>query len=133
MCQTYTGAANSKPWLALLAVSAVAFGQTAPEAVRPDWRKIGSTSVDLQLASPATGAVDAVWFSPDGRTLYARTHAGRVFETVDSENWVASTASAPRTDNSVSIAVERLPMANSVLRSSPADPRRVYALGAHVY
>jgi len=133
MCQTYTGAAISKPWLALLAVSAVAFGQTAPETLRPDWRKIGSTSVDLQLASPATGAVDAVWFSPDGRTLYARTHTGRVFETVDFENWVVSATPAPRTDNSVSIAVERLPAVNSILRSSPADTRRVYALGAHVF
>ena len=43
------------------------FAQTAPA-----WRKVGSASVDLQLAGPATGPVDQVWFAPGGGVLYAR-------------------------------------------------------------
>jgi len=110
-----------------------AMGQTPAEAVRLDWRRAGSTSVDLTLAAPATGAVDEVWFGPEGHTLYARTHSGRVFETVDFENWTAVAAPAPRSDSSIAIAAERLPAANTVLRASPADTRHIYALGAHLY
>ena len=33
--------------------------------------------------------MDAAWFSPDGLRLYARTHAGAIFETVDFENWTS--------------------------------------------
>jgi hypothetical protein len=44
------------------------------------------------LASPATGPVDRVWFAPDGSRVFARTHSGRVFETIDYEVWVPSAA-----------------------------------------
>jgi hypothetical protein len=56
----------------------VAFAQTAPA-----WRKVGSASVDLQLAGPATGSVAQVWFAPGGGVLFARTASGAVFETAD--------------------------------------------------
>jgi uncharacterized protein (TIGR03437 family) len=101
--------------------------------VRPDWRKVGSTSLEVMLASPATGPVDHVWFGPEGRTLYARTHAGRVFETVDFENWRASAAPPPRPDTSTALISERLPAANAVLRANPADARRIYAIANHIY
>lgn len=110
-----------------------AMGQAAPEPPRLDWRKMGSMSVDLMLAAPATGPVDEVWFGPEGHTLYARTRSGRVFETVDFENWTASAAPAARADSSIEIAAERLPDANSVLRASPADAHHIYALGTHLY
>ena len=94
MCQTYTGGRGRQRWLvASLLVGGVALGQTATEALRPAWRKVGSSSVELMLAAPATGAVDSVWFAPDGRTLYARTHSGKTFETADFENWTPSTVS----------------------------------------
>jgi photosystem II stability/assembly factor-like uncharacterized protein len=112
---------------------AVALGQTASDSVRPDWRKVGSTSLEVMLASPATGPVDHVWFSPDGRTLYARTHAGRVFETIDFENWTASATPPARPDISTALTPERLPASNAVLRANPADARRIYAIANHVY
>src|SRR5579863_251095 len=137
MCQMYTAVRTAKRAkrlaFALLVAAGLGLAQPAPDTLRPDWRKIGSTSVELQLASPATGAVDSVWFSADGRTLYARTQTGRVFETADFENWTASASPAPRNDNAIAAAVERLPAANSVVRASPADLRHVYALGAHLY
>ena len=110
-----------------------AMGQTPSEAQRLDWRKVGSMSVDLMLAAPATGPVDDVWFGPEGRTLYARTHSGRVFETIDFENWTAAAAPAARVDSNIATSTERLPAPNAVLRASPADTRRVYALAAHLY
>jgi uncharacterized protein (TIGR03437 family) len=112
---------------------ALASAQTAPESVRLDWRKVGSTSVDLRLAAPATGPVDEVWFGPEGGTLYARTHSGRVFETVDFEDWTPTAAFVPHADTAGAITAERLPAANAVLRVSPADTRRLYALGDNVY
>src|ERR1035438_4832531 len=55
-----------------------------------NWRRVGNSSVDLLLASPATGPVEKVWFSGSGGTLYARTAGGRVFETSDYEVWLPS-------------------------------------------
>ena len=122
----------------LLIVSGLAvvptMGQAPTEVARLlDWRKVGSMSVDLMLAAPATGPVDEVWFGPEGRTLYARTHSGIVYETADFENWTAAASSAARSDSFPSIAAEHLPTANAVLRASPADARRMYALGDHLY
>jgi uncharacterized protein (TIGR03437 family) len=75
----------------------------------PDWRRIGSPSFDILLASPATGPVERVWFSPAGSVLYARTASGRVFETADFTNWsaVSGPVDPPATPEAVSAA--RLP------------------------
>src|SRR5579863_3926462 len=96
-----------------------AMAQAPTEAARLDWRKVGGTSVELLLAAPATGPVDEVWFGPEGRNLYARTHSGKVFETADFENWAPAATPATRTDSSVAMAVEHLPVQNAVLRSNP--------------
>ena len=133
MCRLDTGRAAR--WLLIVNVmaGALAFGQTASEPPRLDWRKVGSTSVDLMLAAPATGPVDEVWFSQDGRTLYARAQSGKVLETQDFENWAAAVAPAPRAEPLTGITAARLPAANAILRASPADARRIYALATHVY
>jgi uncharacterized protein (TIGR03437 family) len=131
MCQLDTNRAARKWLVALCLTAAVALGQTASESARPDWRKVGSNAIELGLAAPATGPVDNVWFSPDGRTLYARTHSGKTFETVDFENWTASVASPARSDFSGS--AQRLPEPNAILRTSAADSHRIYALADHVY
>src|SRR5277367_1397212 len=51
------------------------------------WRHIGNSAMELALPSLATGAVDRVWYSPDGASLFAKTASGRVFETTDFEQW----------------------------------------------
>src|ERR1700683_1607109 len=51
------------------------------------WRHVGNSAMELAMPSLATGAVDRVWYSPDGSSLYAKTATGRVFETTDFEQW----------------------------------------------
>src|SRR5579864_7251328 len=67
----------------LLAFQGLAGGQ-APAL---DWRHIGNSAIELALPSVATGAVDRVWYSQDGSTLYVRTASGRIFQTSDFEGW----------------------------------------------
>ena len=67
----------------------LALAGSAP-AQNANWRRVGNSAADLLLASPATGPVDKVWFSTDGGTLYARTRAGKIFETSDYEVWLPS-------------------------------------------
>jgi uncharacterized protein (TIGR03437 family) len=43
--------------------------------------------MELALPSLATGAVDRVWYTPDGASLFAKAASGRVFETSDFEQW----------------------------------------------
>ncbi|HXA03756.1 MAG TPA: hypothetical protein VNY30_02915 [Bryobacteraceae bacterium] len=83
------------------------------------------------MAAPATGPVDNVWFSLDGRTLYARLHSGKTFETVDFENWTPSAAPPVRPD--FSVPAQRLPAPNAILRANASDSRRLYALADYVY
>ena len=131
MCQLYTSRAGRKSLVISFLACAVALGQTASESPRPDWRKIGTTSIELRLAAPATGPVDNVWFSLDGRTLYARLHSGKTFETVDFENWTPSAAPPVRPD--FSVPAQRLPAPNAILRANASDSRRLYALADYVY
>jgi len=120
--------------ISLLAFSAFsALSAAAQEPARLDWRKVGSMSVDLMLASPATGPVDEVWFGAEGRALYARTRSGKVFETVDFENWVPSASAPGRLDRSSAAFAERLPAPGAILRGNPWDAGHVYALGTHLY
>lgn len=133
MCQVDTGSRARRLLLVSVAACAAALAQTASDTVRPDWRKVGSTSLEVMLASPATGPVDQVWFGPDARTLFARTRTGRVFETVDFENWAASATPPPRPEITPGLTAERLPAPNAALRANPADARRIYAIANHLY
>ena len=111
-----------------LAAATLACAFLISAQIRPDWRKIGSSSVDLNLASPATGPVDAVWFSADGSELYARTGSGRIFETGDFETWTPA-VSAPDPPVPPTITAARLPDAGARLTATAANPARIYALG----
>jgi len=102
----------------------LAFGQSA------NWRRVGSSALELMLASPATGPVVAVWYSSDGATLYARTRSGKVYETGDYEVWTPSqvTAEAP---TSAPPPVVRVP--EEGVRLVPAGFGRVFALGRQLF
>ena len=107
--------------LALAAVSA-GYGQ-----VRPDWRRVGSSAVELSLASPATGAVAQVWFSSEGSRLFARTASGQTFVTSDYETWSGAVAAAPPAEPLQGAA--RLPEPGAQLVADARVPGRIYALG----
>ena len=86
--------------------------------------------MDVMLASPATGPVDKVWFSAEG-LLFARTHSGKIFQTLDFETWLPAGPAA----EAASSAVPEPPVIQPVRFPEPgarviAGPRsRVYSLG----
>jgi uncharacterized protein (TIGR03437 family) len=136
MCQRGTGV-GGKVWLAavlltvLSALSSAQTSQTPTAPARTDWRRVGSSLMDLALASPATGPVRRVWFGSDGSRLYALTADGRAFESADLETWIASPnpAAPPETGSSA----VKPPTSGARLYPDPRDAQRVFALGAHLY
>src|SRR6266436_4031948 len=126
MCQSATVRARIAGVLLFTALTAAA--QSTP--ARPSWRRIGSAAIDLALASPATGPVSRVWFSPDGSRLFALTAAGRVFESADLETWslMADPAQPPALPEG-----RRIVDPYSAARLYPQDSQRAFALGAHLY
>src|SRR5258707_4394133 len=131
MCHRATRERFGDSLLGLLLLTALtAAAQTPSGPARPNWRRIGSAAVDLALASPATGPVSRVWFSPEGARLYALTASGRFFESADLETWsVAVNPSQP--PNVAGAAAVRLPATGA--RLYPQNSGRVFALGAHLY
>ena len=120
MCQRATA------WIAgLLLVTGL------PATAQTRWRKVGSTTMDLALASPATGPVSRVWFSVDGSRLYALSASGRVFESQDLENWsAASNPSAPPDPGAVT---GKAPVGGARMYPDPRNSQRVFALAGHLY
>jgi len=125
----HKGTVRGSLWvLTLLAIGAV----VAPAQIT-DWRKVGGTSFQMMLAAPATGPVDEVWFSTDGALLYARTHAGRVFQSSDFENWTAA-AEAPEPPVWIPVTnARRLPETGARVVAASWNQARFYALGQHLY
>ncbi len=119
-------------WAGALLGTAVLAAQALPEATA-EWRKVGSSSVELMLASPATGPVEAVWYAADGSRLYVRTRTGRVFETLDFETWTLSPAAPEPPAQPPAPAIERRPEAAAALFAFASTPGRVYAAGNHLY
>jgi hypothetical protein len=110
--------------LAMVAAAAAA------QVNRADWRRIGNSSIDLGLASVATGPVERVWYSEDGATLYARTILGRVYATADFESWTAMGAEF-KVPEIREAAAPRPPEARVHIRL--ATRGRFYAAGEYVY
>ena len=100
----------------------------AAAQTQPNWRKVGGSSVDLMLASPATGPVERVWYSPDGSLLFARTLSGKLFETADFETW-AAVAEGAETDPLIPATAARLPEPGARVFSTAANPSKMYSLG----
>jgi uncharacterized protein (TIGR03437 family) len=130
MChRATTGWAELTGLLLLAALSALA---QPPTAFRPDWRRIGTSSVEMSLASAATGAVDRVWYSPDGATLFARLPSGNTFETNDFESWKAA-LDAPQPPAPPEVLAAFRPESGAMVRAQSASPTRLYAAGRNVY
>ena len=114
--------------LVCLGAAGILAGQTAPV----EWRRVGNPAIEMGLASPATGPVDAVWYSPDGAKLFARTGTGRVFETIDFESWTPAQGVSEPADPPAP-AVDRMPEPGATLALAAGAPGRIYALGAQLY
>jgi uncharacterized protein (TIGR03437 family) len=115
----------------LLAITAIlAFTAIAAAQNPPDWRKVGGASVNLALASPATGGVEQVWFSPGGSTLLARTQSRKVFETADFVSWspVTDPVDAPAVTPATAV---RLPETGAAIVAAN-DPTSIFGLGRQV-
>lgn len=113
------------------AQSARPFASAAP-AVSPsvlEWRRVGSTVVELGLASPAGGPVDRVWYSPDGAGLYVRTRAGRTWRTADGDTWTASDVQPPAQESARGLVP---PEAAARIIAGPL-PGVVYGAGEHLW
>lgn len=129
MCRTATiGAAGRL--LAALALLAVPAAEA--QTFRADWRRFGNTAVDASLASAASGPVERVWYSGDGRELFLQTASGRVFVTRDFDTWAPAPAAAPPIEDGRPpelLAPER----GARLRQAPHRPGLLYAAGRAVY
>jgi uncharacterized protein (TIGR03437 family) len=97
-----------------------------------EWRKVGGTSVAVDLSGPATGAVTRVWYGPNGGALYAETRAGKVFRSTDLETW--SPAIAPAEPAApAAVVVARLPESGARAISLASDAGAAFALGRQLY
>ncbi len=111
----------------MVLVAAAAFAQVRA----PNWRPVGGPAVDLSLASPATGAVDQVWFSADSSILYARTPSGKVFATSDFDAWRPAPDAPAPPDPGTPVPAVRLPEEGARLVS--AFPYSFqFAIGRHL-
>src|SRR3974390_469720 len=114
------------------ALLALAAGEAAFAQMRPGGGKVGSSSVELALASAATGPVQHVWFSLDGKQLFARTEAGRTYVTTDFETW--SPVAVPPVPEGLLQPAEpaRLPEAGALAVVAAPDRGHIYAIGQHL-
>jgi uncharacterized protein (TIGR03437 family) len=95
----------------------------------PNWRKVGSSAVELMLASPATGPVDKVWFNDTGE-LFARTRSGKVFRTDDFETWSPAVALAgPVAEPSDPMAAQAVRLPEPGARVIAMTRSRLYSMG----
>jgi uncharacterized protein (TIGR03437 family) len=88
--------------------------------------------MELGLPSLATGAVERVWYSADGSSLFARTASGRVFTTADFEQWQFVG------DPKMSAPAEPIPAAVTIPEAGlklagGAAAGKLYGLGHNVY
>ncbi len=113
-----------------LVIGAAAQISNPSSSTAPDWRKIGGSAVELSLASPATGPVDRVWFSPGG-VLFAHTVSGRIYQTADFESWMEAPAGTEVAAASPAAAV-RTPEAGAQILSVSADSTSIFGLGRQV-
>ena len=125
----HKGTLRVSKWFAagILLAGTAGFAQTAPA-----WRKVGTASVDLRLAGPATGPVAQVWFAPGGGVLFARADTGAVFETADYETWtpVAGAAEPPAARPATAA---RLPEASARVLTASSNPNLIFGLGKQLY
>jgi uncharacterized protein (TIGR03437 family) len=115
--------------LAILLTLAPVWAQTSS-----DWYHSGNSLLDLSLAGLATGAVDRVWYSPDGSALSIATSSGKIFQTNDFDSWTRSQeAKAPPVPLEPAGSGHRLPETGAQVRAAAGQGSALYAFGKFVY
>ncbi len=112
-------------------IALLATNMLPARGLRPDWRSIGNTVLDLNLPAPASGGVERVWFGENGVRLYVRTAAGRQFVTEDLKRWTQSSQPLPPTPEPPTVI--RLPEPGAQVRQIRYARARLYAFGRHVW
>ena len=112
-------------------IAALAMPASALVAQPLEWRRTGTAVISTGLASPASGAVDRVWYSADGERLFAKSRSGRVFETADFETWKPAGAAAPDAADYANAASR--PEASARVRASGRATAQLYAFGEAIY
>ena len=109
-----------------LVLAAVAVAQA------PDWRRVGNSALDLELAGLATGPVDRVWYSATGDQIWARSLSGKTFVTNDLDHWVAAAPGslAPPVPEGRTITI---PENGAQVRNPASASPRVYAFRQFVH
>jgi uncharacterized protein (TIGR03437 family) len=118
-----------RAWVLLAALAAAGSVWGQPQ---PDWRRIGGSSAELALASPATGPVSRVWFSESGSVLFAATASGEVFQTADYEAWLPAPGAVPPPAPGLAAAA-RKPEPDSSVVASSTGASALFALGRNLY
>ncbi|MBC8167991.1 MAG: hypothetical protein H7Y20_19240, partial [Bryobacteraceae bacterium] len=109
----------------LIFATPLALAQANNSASEP-WRRIGTTSLSLGLASEASGPVERAWFSRDGKTIFARTKAGQTWQTSDLEKWTSAPGVELPSAENLSLAY---PEAGAKAVAHPLQSGRVYGAG----
>ncbi len=96
-----------------------------------DWVRLGNSAIDFSLAGLATGAVERVWYAPQGDGLFIQTKSGKIYQTNDFELWRAVTAGVapPLPDQSVF----KLPEPGAKTRTAAGQSPASFAFGQYVY
>lgn len=94
-----------------------------------EWRRIGNTTLDLNLAGPATGPVERAWFANDGSRLFVTTASRRSYQTVDFEHWQLFSGQQLSSQTPASPLPANLPETGARVQSAFGQPGRLYAIG----
>lgn len=116
--------------LLFLVLAGSAPGQ-APLPRTPEWRRVGNTLMELNLADLAGGPVERVWYTPTG-SLRIRTALQKIYETSDFEHWEAAAPGAGAPPAASGFAAT-LPEPGAEVRNTAIPSLRVYAFGEFVY
>ena len=95
-----------------------------------DWRKLGSTSLDLGLPGLATGAVTKVAYADGG--LNIETRDGRQFISADGEKWTLAPTGLNQTTKRWR-SEPNLPESGARIVESLTNRARLYAFAGHVW
>ncbi len=128
VCHKATIRLNLLAAASLTVLSINALGQALPSI---EWRRLGNTALDLNLAGPASGPVSRVRYSVNGDRLQIVTLSGRQWETSDFERWKPVSASAVWDADLAAVAVTPEPGARVKVARNRAG--RYYAAGKNAF